>query len=57
MNRIPFPAKTKANAEALPEFEPYYRAEPAPVATITTKPEDKLSALDLMYAYYDQNAA
>ena len=24
MNRIPFPAKTKANAEAQPEFEPYY---------------------------------
>lgn len=56
MNRIPFPAKSKANAAAQPEFEPYYRAEPAPVAKIA-KPEPKLSALDLMYAYYDQTAA
>ncbi len=56
MNRIPFPAKSKANAAAQPEYEPYYRAEPAPVAKIA-KPEPKLSALDLMYAYYDQTAA
>lgn len=56
MNRIPFPAKTKVEAAALPGFEPYYRAEAAPQTQIT-KPEVKLSPLDLMYAYYDQDAA
>jgi hypothetical protein len=34
------------------EFEPYYFAEPAPAAAKRAV-EIRLSALDLMYAYYD----
>jgi hypothetical protein len=56
MNRIPFPAKSKAETASKPEYEAYYRAEAAPQVQ-SDKVEVTLSALDLMYAYYDQSAA
>ena len=57
MSRIPKPedfkaaTKSPASRAAAVEYDAYYSAETNPVGSV--RAERTLSALDLMYAYYD----